>query len=194
MRASVISSPNHALCKFYGKTESEVLGKTDFELMDEKAAAECRKTDEQTLRSNTLHISEETVGDRYYETRKFPVTIAGGKKGIGAYIRDITERKRLEDQLSDSLAKLQLTIDEAPVCVAMVGTDTRFLQCNKSFCDFLGYTSEEMKGRTIAQITFPEDKEVGMADLRAILAGGKRKPPAYRSDMCARMEGWFGVR
>jgi len=72
------------------------------------------------------------------------------------------------------MAKLQLTIDEAPICVAMVGTDKRFLECNKSFCDFLGYSNEEMKGKTIAEITFPEDMEVGMADLRAILAGEKK--------------------
>ena len=93
-------------------------------------------------------------------------------KVIGAQgtATDITERKQAEDQLSESLAKLQWTIDEAPVCVAMVGTDKRFLQCNKSFCDFLGYSAEDLKGKTIAEITFPDDIEIGMADLRAIMA------------------------
>ena len=94
-----------------------------------------------------------------------------GAQGTAA---DITERKRAEDQLSESLAKLQWTIDEAPVGVAMVGTDKRFLQCNKSFCDFLGYSAEELKGKTIAEITFPDDIEIGMADLRAIVADEKK--------------------
>jgi PAS domain S-box-containing protein len=90
---------NRALCKFYGKTESEIIGKTDFDLMTGKAAAECRKTDEQTLLSNALLIAEEVVGGRYYETMKFPVELAEGKKGIGAYIRDISERKRAEQEI-----------------------------------------------------------------------------------------------
>jgi PAS domain S-box-containing protein len=93
---------NRALCKFYGKTENEIIGKTDFDLMTEKAAAGCRKTDEQTLRSNALLITEEIVGDRYYETMKFSVELAGGKKGIGAYIRDITDRKQAENILHET--------------------------------------------------------------------------------------------
>jgi len=103
---------NHALCKFHGKTESEILGKTDFDLMTEKAAAECRKTDEQILLSNTLMISEEFVGGRYYETRKFPVTIADGKRGIGAYIRDITERKQAEEEILRLNAELEKKVNK----------------------------------------------------------------------------------
>jgi PAS domain S-box-containing protein len=101
---------NRALCKFYGKKESEIIGKTDFDLMAEKAAANCRKTDEQTLRSNDLQISEEVVGSRYYETMKFPVTIANGKRGIGAYIRDITDRKRSDEELLRLNAELEKTV------------------------------------------------------------------------------------
>ena len=90
---------NLALCKFYGKTESEIIGKTDFDLMTEKAAAECRKTDEKTLLSSALQISEEVIGSRHYETMKFPVKFEKGKNGIGAYIRDVTERNRAEEAL-----------------------------------------------------------------------------------------------
>ena len=71
---------------------------------------------------------------------------------------------------------LQITIDDAPVCVAMVDLDKRFLKCNKSFCAFLGYSEKEMQQKTIADITFPDDLEIGMADLRAIVAGEKRVP------------------
>jgi PAS domain S-box-containing protein len=93
------SIANHALCKFFGKTESEIIGKTDFDLMDEQDAAKCRKTDEQTLISNGLVITEEVVGGRYFETMKFPVKLEEGKNGIGAYIRDITERKIAEEAM-----------------------------------------------------------------------------------------------
>jgi PAS domain S-box-containing protein len=122
---------NSALCKFYGKAESEIIGKTDFDLMDKKAAAECRKTDEQTLRSNDLLISEEFVVGRYYETRKFPVLITVGKKGIGAYIRDITEHKIVEEATIRAAREWQMTFDSTNDMIWLLDSEQRVLRANK---------------------------------------------------------------
>jgi len=104
-------------------------------------------------------------------------TAARSEKGAPVcrlVLNDITESKRKEDALRESELKLQMTIDEAPICVSMVGLDKKFLKCNRAFCSFLGYDEEEMKQKTIADITFAEDAEIGMADLRAITAGEKK--------------------
>jgi PAS domain S-box-containing protein len=90
------------------------------------------------------------------------------------FFADITERKRLNDKLNDSLAKLQLTIDEAPVCVITTGFDRRFLSCNKAFCNFLGYSEEELKLKTFTEVTFSEDVDVGISDIKPILDGIKK--------------------
>jgi len=108
---------NRALCDFYGKTEKELFGKTDFDLMDKNFALQCRATDEQTLKQNSLQISVEVVGDRYYETRKFPVDIADGKKGVGGYIRDISESMRGEEALRKSEIRYRTFFNEAPFMV-----------------------------------------------------------------------------
>ncbi len=123
---------NPALCKFYDKTESEVLGKTDFDLMDKKAAAACRETDEQTLRSNDLLISEEVVGGRCYETRKFPVEFEDGGKGVGAYIRDITERKQTEEAIIRAAREWQATFDSANDMIWLLDKEQRVVRCNKT--------------------------------------------------------------
>jgi PAS domain S-box-containing protein len=137
---------NQALCKFYGKTESEVLGKTDFDLMDEKAAAECRKTDEQTLHSNDLHISEEVVGNRFYETRKFPVELAEGKKGVGAYIRDITERKQTEEATIRAAQEWRTTFDAANDMIWLLDSEQRILRANKTSERFFKRSCGELVG------------------------------------------------
>ena len=87
----------------------------------------------------------------------------------------VAERQRADEELQENTDKLRITIDEAPICIAMVGLDQSFLKCNKAFCDFLNYSEEELMRKTIAEITFPEDMEVGRADMRAIVAGEKKK-------------------
>jgi PAS domain S-box-containing protein len=150
---------NHALCEFYGKTESEILGKTDFDLMAEKAAAECRKTDEQTLLSNDLQISEEVVGSRYYETRKFPVELAAGKNGIGAYIRDITERKRAEEALRESEEKFRVLADSTPMAV-MLYQDGRWIYANRAAETICGYSVKELLAMNFWDFVHPDHKSL----------------------------------
>jgi PAS domain S-box-containing protein len=126
---------NSSLCKFYGKTENEIIGKTDFDLMTGKAASECKKTDEQTLLSNALLITEEVVGGRYYETMKFPVELAEGKKGIGAYIRDITERKRADETLRESEIELRAILESTGDGILVVDNNGKVIKTNKRFAD-----------------------------------------------------------
>ena len=113
---------------------------------------------------------------KYGEVSGAPLIREGKIIGIISVARDITDRTLAEEALRESEAMLQITIDEAPVCVAIVDLGTHFLKCNKAFCTFLGYSEKEMQQKTIADITFPDDLEIGMADLRAIMAGEKRVP------------------
>jgi PAS domain S-box-containing protein len=137
---------NSTLCKFYGRTESEIIGKTDFDLMDAKAAAECRKTDEQTLRSNDIHISEEVVEGRYYETRKFPVNLVEGKKGVGAYIRDITEHKQTEEATIRAAQEWRTTFDAAVDMIWLLDSEQRILRANTTSERFFKCPCGELVG------------------------------------------------
>ena len=89
---------NRALGAFLGREPAEIIGRTDAELMSAHAAETCRFSDLQTLQKGSLVVSEEPIGDRTYETTKFPVPLQSGKTGLGGIIRDITERKRAETE------------------------------------------------------------------------------------------------
>jgi DNA-binding CsgD family transcriptional regulator len=47
------------------------------------------------------------IGERVYETRKFPVSLGDNKKGIGGFVRDVTERKRTEGELKAKSLNLE---------------------------------------------------------------------------------------
>ncbi len=97
---------NEANCAFFGRSEHEILGKTDFELMAEPAARTCRRTDERALHEERMVVSVEAVDGRIFESRKFPVPLHGGH-GVGGVIRDLTLERRAEATLQQSEARLR---------------------------------------------------------------------------------------
>ncbi|HOI72636.1 MAG TPA: PAS domain S-box protein [Syntrophales bacterium] len=98
---------NKALADFYGRTSEEIIGLSDFDLMPEEAAQNCRASDREAVTMGSVVSTEEAVGDRVFETTKFPVPLQSGKTGVGGFIRDITERKRAVEERRELEEQLQ---------------------------------------------------------------------------------------
>ena len=90
---------------------------------------------------------------------------------IGVNI-DITERKRIERTLQESEERFRLTIDEAPIGMALVALDGRFVRVNRALCEIVGYSSAELTGLTFQAITHPDDLDADLA-LKDQLARGE---------------------
>ncbi|EJC83403.1 PAS domain S-box/diguanylate cyclase (GGDEF) domain-containing protein [Rhizobium leguminosarum bv. trifolii WSM2297] len=89
---------NHAFEQLTGKTESEVVGKTDFDLFAPERAKYFRVTDEEAIETGGMLVGEEWVVSEengqsvLLETRKVPVMDAGGDiVGVLGVARDVTE-------------------------------------------------------------------------------------------------------
>lgn len=74
--------------------------------MPEVAALACQESDRQAVHEKRMLVSIEPVGDRFYETRKFPVIDKGEIVGVAGIVRDITDRKQAELALRTSELKL----------------------------------------------------------------------------------------
>ncbi|MBA4365540.1 MAG: hypothetical protein C0398_05965, partial [Coprothermobacter sp.] len=98
---------NGANNSFLGKSEGNVIGRTDFDLMPNEAAKHCRASDQEALEKGKRVTAEESVGPRIYQTIKFPVPLPSGRVGLGCYIRDITERKQAEAAREKAEAQLR---------------------------------------------------------------------------------------
>jgi len=103
---------NTAYQEFFSKTEEEVVGKTDFELMPEVFAAACRASDLKALEAMDTTVTREAQGERVYETRKFPVRLGEGQIGVGAFIRDVTDQVRAEETIRAALAERTVLLRE----------------------------------------------------------------------------------
>ena len=98
-----------------------------------------------------------------------------------ATIQDITERKRAEEDLRrlrdaerargeealrEAQERFRSAFDNAPIGVAIVDLDGRFLQVNRSLCEILGYPEENLLATTFQEITHPDDVEASMEHVR----------------------------
>ncbi|MDQ3636378.1 MAG: PAS domain S-box protein, partial [Actinomycetota bacterium] len=86
-------------------------------------------------------------------------------------VRDVTERKKAEEALRRSEERSKSSFRDAPIGMALVGTDGRWLQVNHSLCEMLGYSEEELLGKTFQGITHPDDLEADLDYVRQMLTG-----------------------
>ncbi len=84
---------------------------------------------------------------------------------------DITERKRVEEALSESEERFRATFEHAAVGAAQVAIDGRWLRVNRKLCEILGYTEEELLQKTFQEVNHPEDLEEGLSWVRRVLEG-----------------------
>jgi PAS domain S-box-containing protein len=106
---------NRASEKFIGLSESEQIGKTDFDFFDREKAEVIQQLDRQVLAAGKALRIEEWVTDRdggriLFDTLKAPYYGPNGEViGLVGISRDITERKRAEEDLRESEALLNAT-------------------------------------------------------------------------------------
>lgn len=124
---------NRKLAEFFNKSMSELIGKTDHELMPEDVANQCREADVIAMTTKTSIISEETIGDKVYETTKFPVMQKDNKVGVGGFVRDITERKQKEIRISQ-LNRLYATLSQINQTIVHINDQDALL---KSVCNMV---------------------------------------------------------
>ena len=84
---------------------------------------------------------------------------------------DITERKRAEEAFLQSEERFQAIFNLAAVGMAQVSLNGNWQLINQKLCDILGYSIEELKGLTVAQISHPDDIEPHLVQIRRLLSG-----------------------
>jgi PAS domain S-box-containing protein len=67
------------------------------------------------------------------------------------------ERKIARHKLLESEQRFRCLFEEAPIGIALEGTDGGILFVNPAFCSMLGYTEDELRGKHCAQFSHPDD-------------------------------------
>jgi PAS domain S-box-containing protein len=95
---------NNAFCDFVGRKRDELLGKSDYDFFPKSEADVFRMKDDLVLETGGEDINEEEITDakgvlHTVVTKKVLYTSGTGEKRIVGVVSDLSERRRLEQQL-----------------------------------------------------------------------------------------------
>jgi PAS domain S-box-containing protein len=97
---------------------------------------------------------------------RFPVIVSpasikdqqGNVISYFATVKDITERKRIEEELIKSESKYRSLVETAGAGVVSGDLQGNITFVNETFCQMLGYSLEEMVGKPFVDFVNPDDK------------------------------------
>lgn len=156
---------NSAGAAFAGRSVDEILGKTDLDLFSADSAEVVMQKDRQVLMQGVTQTFEESGTangvSRVYLSTKGPYRDAHGAIiGLLGVARDITERKRAEEEMRQSQQKLRIHFEHTPLAVVEWDLDFRVAAWNPSAERIFGYSRQEALGqhaRFIVPAQYRED-------------------------------------
>jgi two-component system cell cycle sensor histidine kinase/response regulator CckA len=89
-------------------------------------------------------------------------------------MQEVKERAQLEKikiALKDSEMRFTIAFEQAPIGMALVSPEGRWLKANHALTELVGYSEAELRTRTFQDITHPDDLKVDLEHVRQLLAG-----------------------
>jgi PAS domain S-box-containing protein len=89
----------------------------------------------------------------------------------GALEAEVGKYQRTEKMLRESEERFSSAFELAPIGMALVAPEGRWLKVNHAICALVGYSEAEMLARTFQEITHPDDLAADLELVRRLLAG-----------------------
>ncbi len=174
----MIERANQAACRMFGRTVEEFreIGRNGIiDVTDPRFSGALEE------RQKTGEFFGELIGIRSDGT-KFPVELSSalfttkdGKTQISSIFRDITDRKRAENELTKWNELLSLFIKHSPIhsFIKDVSEDeSRVLFASENYDEMIGVKGSDMVGKNMYEL-FPEEfaKKITADDLNVVLKG-----------------------
>lgn len=143
---------NRAFESFYRIKNTEIAGKTDFDIFPYKIALKHKTSEDELIKSKKRLIEplNHEVAGKWLETFVVPYFEEKGEvAGTIGIAKNITERKRLEIELANQKRFLKTMLDTIPDYILYKDIISAYLGCNKAYAEqCLGVNEDEVKGKT----------------------------------------------
>jgi PAS domain S-box-containing protein len=166
--AGRIIEANERAAASYGYAREDLLGKSLADLWQTPAAASQIEADGRIV--ETWHRRRDgTAFPVEASTRTIDVD---GVPFHQTIVRDISERKAMEEELRQAKQRLEAVIEAAPAGIVLLDSGGRIQLVNKAAERIYGWTAREVLGEPIPESVYPpEEAAAGFPLLKQILAG-----------------------
>ncbi len=171
---------NQRFEEFLGASESEILGKTDHDLVNSRSAALLQEHDEELIRTGSPSVSEEWVtfsndGHReLLEISRLPMYGDHGELiGLLGMARRVTTRKESDEKLRESEERFSLAMRGANDGLWDWNLETNQVYYSPRWKSMLGYQDDELDDdlSTWQSLVHPDDREIVLNMVQDCLLG-----------------------
>jgi len=147
---------NQRFCDTIGRSSQEIIGRSDYDFFSPEMAAKYQQDDRRVLETRQpMDLIEEHAtphGILFVHVLKSPVFDAEGRVvGLQGIFWDVTERKKIEEELNHERDLLTALIDNVPDNIYFKDTQGRFLKIGKALARSFGL---EDPNRAIGKTAF----------------------------------------
>ncbi len=140
---------NQAMKDLLGLPENEILGKTPEEVFGAKEGDIIKKVDDRTFAGETVNETRDlSIGANQcsFNTIQTPLTVAKNKvTSIMGIVRNVTERKRAEEELLEVSKFREFILSEAPVGITIYDAESgQCLAGNRAIAKLVGASEEQV--------------------------------------------------
>jgi PAS domain S-box-containing protein len=121
-----------------------------------------------------LRIRSQSGKELLLECTAFPIRRNGREARIMMFGRDITEKKRIEEDLFQSDAKLRSVLESANDAIVFIGSDLEILSWNRAAQKIFGH-SEEISGQPFETLLSEKDRHNYRDTIQQLLNGGESR-------------------
>lgn len=159
---------NTQAAEIFGKSAEELLGRNAWEIFPQSVGLRFQEEYERAMAEGvaTHFEAQSTVSGDWFQVHAYP-----GSDLLSVYYRDITTQKEAEERLRESEQRFRALTENSLDTVSILATDGTIRYKSASVVRELGWTSEEIEGRSIFDFIHPGDQPGALAQLQRLTEG-----------------------
>ena len=162
----------------FGFTESEIVGRVlDEVVTGDEPEGTPNGLMQKVLGGRTIYDTgrrrRQDGSSLHVEIFGVPVVLDGQVVGAYAIYRDVTDLLRVQEALQENEQRYRTILESSGDGYYEVDLSGRFTFCSESFCRILGYSREEIIGRSFRDVGTPESIQQALVDFGVVNKTGQ---------------------
>jgi PAS domain S-box-containing protein len=177
---------NQAAKSLLGYEPHEIIGKSAFDFIHPEDMEWVQKTVQQATNNkkgwqiDSIRWLHKDGGVRYVESRAEPILDTEGNiAGFSGIDRDVSERKKTEENLMQEKAFTETILNSLPGGFYLYDENLRLIRWNNNFEEYTGYTTEELFHKSLSDFFEGEDIERIAQAVDQVFSEGGTEIEAY---------------